>query len=306
MPPNSKERRTRTTRGTAKTSSATGQADFPPLPTKTSGTIGGRVTKTPPKGKDKQTKSPKKAANNDPKNPETDEGNSGGNPEGKPEDTDTQGPFVNGGQDNFLKSSDIAVGNVISTGYHHAYTQRIWPDDVYRSRYVRESGDGCGDVHSKYRKFVIVALFKKHFVTLPIYSHRIASLQTRGDHNEYAEILDSTLKDFTPPRLPRPNPLCRGSIGNIWLWSKAKTIENRNWARMADTSVAWLARPVAHDNSTKAKVVSSLDKDSTERLLRWARDCLVDGLEANIREHLRVIKREDIKAPTVTGPGPWR
>lgn len=66
---------------------------------------------------------------------------------------------------------------------------------------------------------------------------------------------------------------------------------------MADTSVAWMARPVAHNNNTRAKVVSSLDKDSTDLLLRWARDCLVGGLEADVREEL--------KAPTVTGPGPW-
>ena len=74
---------------------------------------------------------------------------------------------------------------------------------------------------------------------------------------------------------------------------------------MADTSVAWMAKPVAHRNDIRAKVVSKLDKESEELLLRWARNCLVEGLEVGVKEHLRVLRREDIKAPTVTGPGPW-
>jgi hypothetical protein len=114
MPPKSKERRSRSQpRRTAKASSATVQAAFPPLPTKTSGTIGGRVTKTPTpsKIKEKQLKSLQKEAVNDPMNLETDEatpeadpganpeGNPEGKPEDKPEDTDTESNSTNDGKD---------------------------------------------------------------------------------------------------------------------------------------------------------------------------------------------------------------
>lgn len=66
-----------------------------------------------------------------------------------------------------------------------------------------------------------------------------------------------------------------------------------------------MTRPVAHGNKIRAKVVSRLDKESEERLLRWTRDCLLEGLEAGVREHLRVLRREDMIAPPVKGPGPW-
>ncbi|KFY35414.1 hypothetical protein V494_05942 [Pseudogymnoascus sp. VKM F-4513 (FW-928)] len=224
---------------------------------------------------------------------------------GEVEETDTENPFagVNGGKNNFLKHTDIIVGNIISTGHHESYTELRSQNDEYRSKYARESGDSCGHVHSKYRKFVIVARFKMHFVALPIYSNRLRGLEARDDRNEYAEILDYTLKKKA--LLPRPQPLCRGSTDNIWLWSEAYPIVERAWARMADTSVAWMSRPVVHANNIRAKVVSRLDKESEEQLLRWARDCLVGELEVGVREHLRVLGKEGLKDADIPEQGPW-
>lgn len=74
---------------------------------------------------------------------------------------------------------------------------------------------------------------------------------------------------------------------------------------MADTSVAWLARPVAHGTKIRAKVISKLEAESVERLLRWTRDCLVEGLEAGVREHLRVLGKEKLTEAPIPGPGPW-
>lgn len=73
---------------------------------------------------------------------------------------------------------------------------------------------------------------------------------------------------------------------------------------MADKSMAWMARPVAHENTIRAQVVSKLDENSKERLLRWTRDCLVTGLEVGVKEHLRLVKREDMKAAPVPESGP--
>ncbi|KFY08628.1 hypothetical protein V492_06062 [Pseudogymnoascus sp. VKM F-4246] len=137
----------------------------------------------------------------------------------------------------------------------------------------------------------------------PIYSNRLRGLEARDDRNEYAEILDYTLKKKA--LLPRPQPLCRGSTDNIWLWSEAYPIAERAWARMADTSVAWMSRPVVHANNIRAKVVSRLDKESEEQLLRWARDCLVGEMEVGVREHLRVLGKEGLKDADVPEQGPW-
>ncbi|KFZ11555.1 hypothetical protein V501_04694 [Pseudogymnoascus sp. VKM F-4519 (FW-2642)] len=303
MPPKGKPTRIQPHR-TAKTNSAT---EFPPLPT----TLGGRVTKTPPKGKDKKIKTPKKAPANEPEKGTANEPGKGttdgpNKPDADNDLTDTDNPFANGAPDTYLKRADIVVGNIISAGYHEAYTELQSHDHNYISRFVRESGDKCGHVHSKYRKFVIVAKFKSHFVSLPIYSKRFSFLDTRGDHNEYAEIIDSSLKNFSPPRLPRPQPLCRGNSDNVWLWSKAEMIQDRNWARMSDTSVAWMARPVAHANKTRAKVVSTLEPESVEQLLRWARDCLIGELEVGMKEHLRLLGKEGlVDAPIPPSGGAW-
>lgn len=106
-------------------------------------------------------------------------------------------------------------------------------------------------------------------------------------------------------RPPRSRPLCRGSTDNIWLWSKAFPILDRNWARMANTSVAWMARPVAHGNKTRAKVVSKLEKESREQLLIWAKNCLVEQLEVDVKEHLRVLGKEILKDAPIPKKGPW-
>ncbi|KFY22315.1 hypothetical protein V493_06679 [Pseudogymnoascus sp. VKM F-4281 (FW-2241)] len=271
-----------------------------PIQKTLSSTAGGRVSKNSksPRSKQKQVKSPKGATKDSKK---SDAG--GGDSEG----TDTENPFanVNNGRDNFLKPADIVVGNIISTGYHEAYADLLGHTHEYRSKYVRESGDSCGYVHTKYRKFVIVALFKKHFVALPIYSNRLPNLHIRQDQNEYAEIIDSTLDSLKPARFPRPHPLCRGRTDDIWLWSKSYSTADRGWSRMADTSVAWLARPVAHGTKIRAKVISKLEAESVERLLRWTRDCLVEGLEAGVREHLRVLGKEKLTEAPIPGPGPW-
>ncbi|KAL5344370.1 hypothetical protein ACLOAV_010630 [Pseudogymnoascus australis] len=270
----------------------------PPRAAKTP--LGGRVVKTPTSPK--KPKSPKKEdkeANRPKKRGRTEGSDTGTNIE----ETNIEETFVNEGRDNFLKESDIVVGNIISTGYHEAWSPLQGQKDEYKTQFVRESGDNCGYVHTKYRKFVIVARFTRHFLALPIYSHRFSSIGVWGDNAAYAEILDSTMKGAI---LPRPRPLCRGNADNIWLWSKAySAILDRKWARMDDSSVAWMARPVAFENTIRAKVVSKLEKESEEQLLRWSRDCLLAGLEEQVREHLRVLRRENVVPPAPTGPNPW-
>lgn len=80
-------------------------------------------------------------------------------------------------------------------------------------------------------------------------------------------------------------------------------IEDRNWARMSDTSVPWMARPVAHANKIRAKVVSTLEPESVEQLLRWARDCLMEELEVGMKEHLRLLGKEGLVDAPVPPPG---
>ncbi|OBT64267.1 hypothetical protein VE03_06815 [Pseudogymnoascus sp. 23342-1-I1] len=264
-----------------------------------------RAAKTPPKTppiKDRVTKrskskSPKEGTTKRPRKT-----SKGGSLTEETDSDDSVDSFPKEGRDNFLKLSDIVVGNIISTGYHEAWTPQKEQDDKYFAKFVRDAGDGCGYVHSKYRKFVIIARFKKHFLSLPIYTNRLAYLDYRGDHTEHAEILDSTMKGA---KLPRPRPLCRGSTDNIWLWSKAYSTAGHKWPLMDKSSVAWMARPVAHGNDIRAKVVSRLEKESEEQLLRWSRDCLLEGLEEQVRKHLRVLRRENVKPPEVPGPGPW-
>ena len=66
-----------------------------------------------------------------------------------------------------------------------------------------------------------------------------------------------------------------------------------------------MARPVAHGNKTRAKVVSKLEKESREQLLIWAKNCLVEQLEVDVKEHLRVLGKEILKDAPIPKKGPW-
>ena len=121
-----------------------------------------------------------------------------------------------------------------------------------------------------------VALSPSDIPPSPIYSHRLDGLNNRRDHLEYAEILDTSLRDNPP----RPRALCRGRrrLGpDAWLWSTPVHVSGieAKWGRMSDTSVAWMARPVSHENTLVGRLVSRLDKPSRDRLQRWTRECLV-------------------------------
>lgn len=64
-----------------------------------------------------------------------------------------------------------------------------------------------------------------------------------------------------------------------------------------------MARPVAHGNKTRAKVVSKLERESLEQLLIWARNCLVGELEVGVKEHLRVLGKENLKDAPIPPEG---
>lgn len=135
-------------------------------------------TPTSPK-KPKSPKKEDKEANRPKKRGRTEGSDTGTNIE----ETNIEETFVNEGRDSlsipffslssqltrlidFLKESDIVVGNIISTGYHEAWSPLQGQKDEYKTQFVRESGDNCGYVHTKYRKFVIVARFTRHFLAL--------------------------------------------------------------------------------------------------------------------------------------------
>lgn len=79
----------------------------------------------------------------------------------------------------------------------------IASDATNAEKYLTDSK--YGTIITKYRKFIILALFRNHYLALPIYSHNGRGLEGKAQPDEYVSVQDHrVMAPFTPQSIHFP------------------------------------------------------------------------------------------------------
>jgi hypothetical protein len=123
-----------------------------------------------------------------------------------------------------------------------------------------------GDIHSKFRKFVVISRQKASVIALPIYTHRGTGLARKYNKDEFVGIREV---DYMETEGPEEN-----LHGIVWVQQNPVLQGKSGWYRMNDmASISFLAPSTFHLGQGYPKL-GQLILHSTVRLQRLFRDSL--------------------------------
>ncbi|KAF4634909.1 hypothetical protein G7Y89_g3191 [Cudoniella acicularis] len=140
-------------------------------------------------------------------------------------------------------------GSIISMATHESDGAEFQPGNKIQSR-----SEHFGNIYSKTRKYLVVAVFEDSVVALPIYTHGGTGLEYKPNKHEFASIRSIELKATAT--------LAENEYGNLW----------------AETYGGF-----ATENSWKATVSGELTPESTEKLLKLYNDTMTGKLKKESR-----------------------
>ena len=89
--------------------------------------------------------------------------------------------------------TSFRVGTIVRAPLHEQYKQLYTPNAPSVNNYVSESA--FGQVHTKCRKLIIVALYEENYIALPLYSHEGKGLDNKRNKDEHVSIKDHRSSD---------------------------------------------------------------------------------------------------------------
>ena len=147
-----------------------------------------------------------------------------------------------------LHEEDFMYGESLRTGCIHRYE---------KDRSISASHYGL--IHTKLRKFIVVALHSRHYVAIPLYSHNQDGLSKVPEKDEFVSVHDvrngeeALQQSNHEPLIAYTRPECSA------LWRQ---------------TTAHLVYPVSRNYNLRITRIGSLDADSTDLLLKQFRSCL--------------------------------
>lgn len=130
-----------------------------------------------------------------------------------------------------------------------------------------------GIVHSKYRKFVVIARFATHVLALPIYTHGGRGLASKSHKNEFVSIRDAD---------SRMQVARAESIHNTVWHERYPEFMNgfSNWFAMTNHTSVHLTAPYSHPMSLKCTISGRFYEDSTTYLQELYRKDTAEAFSA--------------------------
>ncbi|KAE9377025.1 hypothetical protein N431DRAFT_530390 [Stipitochalara longipes BDJ] len=177
-----------------------------------------------------------------------------------PQVAQSQGTIVANGDrptDKIYSPRDFQVGAVFSAATH----QRDYAETL-DLRNPNQSMTHLGVVHSKFRKFVILARFATHVLALPIYTHDGRGLANKPHKNEFVSIRD--VDQGQQATMPE------SKHDVIWAerYPGFKNSNITSWFMMSNATSIHLTAPYSHPMGLKCTISGKLKAGSIDYLLK--------------------------------------
>lgn len=130
------------------------------------------------------------------------------------------------------------------------------------------SASHYGYIHTKLRKFVVVALFAQHYVAVPMYTHNGEGLEKKPDRSEFVSVRDAR----------------SGVVGGAVLAEglsdhRVLVAEMRPEAmRLYEKTTVHFAYAVSRGYALKVTYLGELERGSRQKLLGLYREYMISGM----------------------------
>ncbi|KAL2044838.1 hypothetical protein N7G274_002613 [Stereocaulon virgatum] len=169
------------------------------------------------------------------------------------------------------EKKDFKLGTIIRAPLHEEDFNRTSPAKLFNMSSAKSShisfSDRFGAIYSEDRFLIVVAVFSRHYLAIPLYTYAGTGLKYKDDPGEYASIVDHR------------HPYSAAESPHVF-----KTAELKEGVRiLSSSSVAHLAYPVPRLYKLHVAHQGRLDEEDTEKMIE-----IFQSIMANASRNLAI------------------